>query len=180
MIDHCDDSPGQERLNRHDLKYAFSSISNHSEFGGVLQTLKSSLNVPKLSLWKAIDSNVEWRAQTFGARSKSKDRLGQSLTVLEDRNVPAVRKELQQHLVDELQTGKDIVLSGDEGHGNQPRVHKRRACLGDRRRRVERLHPQDRRYHANHRERVGRAVKRGPASIRDYHFGLVYAGRMAG
>ena len=52
-------------------------------------------------------------------------------------------------------------------------VLKRRTRQGDRRRGMERVHPQDWRDHADHRKRMGRAVKCGRASIRDYLIGLV-------
>ena len=82
-----------------------------------------------------------------------------------------------------LQSGtgrrRDAVLGPEASPLRQPRVRKRRACQEDRRRRVERVRPQDGRDHANHRVRAGRAVKRGPTSIRDCLSGLVSARKTA-
>lgn len=117
IVGNYDEKTGQKELTKEDLKTAFSFISKHPEFEGLLQRLKSNLNISKLSFKRAVDQNAAWREQTFGCIRKARERLGQGLAVLHDKTFPPMRTELRNRVSDELEASKAVVLLGDEGHG---------------------------------------------------------------
>nr|WP_319483752.1 hypothetical protein [uncultured Cohaesibacter sp.] len=117
IIENYHEKTEQKKLSEEDLKIAFSSISGHPEFEGLLQRIKSNLNISKLSYKRAIDQNAAWREQTFGSTRHARERLGQGLAVLHDKTFPPMRTELRKNISDELATGKEVILLGDEGHG---------------------------------------------------------------
>lgn len=117
IVGNYDEKSEQKKLSKEDLKTAFSSISAHPEFESLLQRLKSNLNVSKLSFKRAVDQNAAWREQTFGSTRYARERLGQGLAVLHDKTFPPMRTELRKNISDELATGKEVILLGDEGHG---------------------------------------------------------------
>lgn len=117
IVDNYHENTAQKKLSKEDLDAAFSSISGHPEFEGLLQRLKSNLNVSKLSFKRAVNQNAAWREQTFGSTRHARERLGQGLAVQQDKNFPLMRTELRKNISDELATGKEVVLLGDEGHG---------------------------------------------------------------
>jgi len=117
IIENYHEKTEQKKLSEADLTTAFSSISGHPEFEGLLQRIKSNLNISKLSLKRAIDQNAAWREQTFGSTRHARERLGQGLAVLHDKTFPPMRTDLRKSISDELEAGKEVVLLGDEGHG---------------------------------------------------------------
>ncbi|WP_417272201.1 hypothetical protein [Celeribacter halophilus] len=117
IVDNYHEKTKQKKLSKEDLNAAFSSISGHPEFESLLQRLKSNLNVSKLSFKRAVDQNAAWREQTFGSTRHARERLGQGLAVQQDKNFPPMRTELRKNISDELATGKEVILLGDEGHG---------------------------------------------------------------
>ncbi len=117
IVDNYHEKTEQKKLSKEDLKAAFSSISGHPEFESLLQRLKSNLIVSKLSFKCAVDQNAAWREQTFGSTRHARERLGQGLAVQQDKNFPPMRTELCKNISDELATGKEVILLGDEGHG---------------------------------------------------------------
>lgn len=117
IVTNYHDKTGKVRLTEGELKAAFSSISYHPEFDNILQKLKSNINASKLALKRASDLNIEWRKQTFGSIRLTRERLGQGLAVLKDQASPPMRNELQSRIVGEIQSGKEVILLGDEGHG---------------------------------------------------------------
>ncbi|HGG64648.1 MAG TPA: hypothetical protein ENK34_08755, partial [Rhodobacteraceae bacterium] len=64
IIDNYDEKTEQEKPSEEDLRTAFSSILGHPEFEGLLQRLKSNLDISKLSFKRAVDQNSSWRKQT--------------------------------------------------------------------------------------------------------------------
>jgi hypothetical protein len=117
IVDNYHEKTDQKKLSKTDLRTAFSSISAHSEFEGLLQRLKSNLNISKLSFKRAVEQNAAWREQTFSSTRNSRERLGQGLAVMEDKTFPPMRTELRKSISGELETGKEVVLLGDEGQG---------------------------------------------------------------
>ncbi|TKD17604.1 hypothetical protein FBT96_13540 [Rhodobacter capsulatus] len=117
IVGNYDKKTAQKEISKEDLKNAFSSISAHPEFESLLQYLKSSLNVSKLSFKRAVDQNATWRQQTFGSTRHARERLGQGLAVQQEKNFPPMRTELRKNISSELATGKEVILLGDEGHG---------------------------------------------------------------
>ena len=117
IVGNYDEKTEQIKLSEADLKNAFLSIAGHPEFEGLLQRLKSNLNVSKLSFKRAVDLNTEWREQTFSSTRHARERLGQGLAVLQDKTFPPMRTELRKSILGELETGKEVILLGDEGHG---------------------------------------------------------------
>lgn len=117
IVENYHEKTQQKKLSKEELNTAFSSISRHPEFEGFLLGLKSNLNVSKLSFKRAIDQNAAWREQTFGSTRHARERLGQGLAVQKDKNFPPMRTELSKNISDELATGKEVVLLGDEGQG---------------------------------------------------------------
>lgn len=117
IVDNYHEKTDQRKLSKADLRTAFSSISAHPEFQGLLQRLKSNLNISKLSFKRAVEQNAAWREQTFGSTRNSRERLGQGLAVLQDKTFPPMRTKLRNDISDELATGKEVILLGDEGHG---------------------------------------------------------------
>ncbi|HBW7792587.1 TPA: hypothetical protein MFF89_001149 [Klebsiella pneumoniae] len=107
----------QKKLTKVDLASAFTFIKHHPEFENLLQKLKSNLNISKLALKRAIDLNMEWRKETFSSKSRARERLGQGLAVLKQPFHHLMRYELRNHILSEIQTGKEVILLGDEGHG---------------------------------------------------------------
>jgi hypothetical protein len=117
MIANYDEKTDQKHLSEFDLKTAFSSISGHPEFESLLQRLKSNLSVSKLSFKRSVDQNAAWREQTFSATRYSRERLGQGLAILQTREFPPMRTELRKIIATEIETGRVVILLGDEGHG---------------------------------------------------------------
>lgn len=117
IVENYHEKTEQKKLSKEDLNAAFSSISGHPEFKSLLQSLKSNLNVSKLSFKRAVDQNAAWREQTFGSTCHARARLGQGLAVQQDKNFPPMRTELRKNIMDALATGKEVILLGDEGHG---------------------------------------------------------------
>lgn len=117
IVSNYHEEAGQKKLSEADLQTAFSSISGHSEFEGLLQRLKSNLNLSKLSFKRAVDLNTEWREQTFSSTRHARERLGQGLAVLHDKTFPPMRTALRKSISAELEAGKEVILLGDEGHG---------------------------------------------------------------
>jgi len=117
IANNFDAKTNQNKLSASGLKPAFLSISSHPEFENLLQRLKSSFNVSKLALKRAVDLNTEWRQKTFGSTRHARERLGQGLAVLQDKTFPSMRDELRGRISDELKAGKEVILLGDEGHG---------------------------------------------------------------
>lgn len=117
IIANRDVKTDQRELRRDELSEAFDSISDFPEFEGLLQHIKANLIVSKLAFRKAIDLNIEWREQTFGSKRHARERLGQGLSVLQDRACPQMRSKLRADISAALLSGNDVVLLGDEGHG---------------------------------------------------------------
>lgn len=117
IVKNYDEKTKQKKLSAEDLAAAFASISSHPEFEGLLQRLKSNLNVSNLSFKRAVDLNTEWREQTFSSTRHARERLGQGLAVLQDKTFPPMRTELRNSISGVLETGKEVILLGDEGHG---------------------------------------------------------------
>lgn len=117
IVDNYHEKTEQKKLSKEDLNAAFSSISRHPEFEGLIQRLKSNLNVSKLSFQRAVSQNAAWREQTFGSTRHARERLGQGLAVQQDKNFPPMRTALRKIISDELAAGKEVILLGDEGHG---------------------------------------------------------------
>ena len=117
IVSNYHEEAGQKKLSEADLQTAFSSISGHPEFEGLLQRLKSNLDLSKLSFKRAVDLNTEWREQTFSSTRHARERLGQGLAVLHDKTFPPMRTALRKSISAELEAGKEVILLGDEGHG---------------------------------------------------------------
>lgn len=117
IIDNYEEKAEQKKLSEKVLAAAFSSIAAHSEFEGLLQRLKSNLNTSKLSFKRTVDLNIDWREQTFSSTRHARERLGQGLAVLQDKTTPSMRTELRKSISDKLETSKEVILLGDEGHG---------------------------------------------------------------
>jgi len=117
IVGNYNEKSEQKKQSKEDLEAAFSSISGHPEFENLLQRLKSNLNISKLSFKRAVDQNAVWREQTFGSTRQARERLGQGLAVQQDKNFPPMRTELRKKILDELATGNEVTLLGDEGHG---------------------------------------------------------------
>lgn len=117
IVNNSHQETDHKKLSEADLRTAFSSISADPEFEGLLQRLKSNLNISKLSFKRAVEQNAVWREQTFGSTRNSRERLGQGLAVQQDKTFPPMRTELRKNISDELTIGKEVILLGDEGHG---------------------------------------------------------------
>lgn len=117
IANNFDAKTNQIKPSASDLKIAFLSISSHPEFENLLQRLRSNFNVSKMALKRAVDLNTEWRKKTFGSTRHARERLGQGLAVLQDKTFPSMRDELGRQILDELNTCKEVILLGDEGHG---------------------------------------------------------------
>lgn len=117
LITHFDDTAKQKKLCRDNLVAAFHAVSAHPEFENLLHRLRSHLGVPSLAFTRAIEINNQWQKETFSSAYRARERLGQALSVIENPNLPEMRIELRERIVSELKAGKDIILSGNEGHG---------------------------------------------------------------
>ena len=117
IVENYHEKTQQKKLSSADLQAAFAAVSSHPDFEGLFQRLMSNLKDSKLSFKRAVDLNTEWREQTFGSTRYARERLGQGLAVLQDKTFPPMRNELRKSISDELETGKEVILLGDEGHG---------------------------------------------------------------
>lgn len=112
LISHCDPQP-----ERSDLVKTINAISEHPDFGSLLQKLQSHLNVSTLATARSIKANKEWRASSFGSGSIARERLGQALAVSAQPTLLPLRAALRNQVKEHLQSGQDIILAGGEGHG---------------------------------------------------------------
>lgn len=112
LISHCDPQP-----ERSELVKTINAISEHPDFGSLLQKLQSHLKVSTLATACAIKANKEWRASSFGSRNIARERLGQALAVSAQPTLLPLRAALRNQVKEHLQSGQDIILAGGEGHG---------------------------------------------------------------
>ncbi|MDJ0826424.1 MAG: hypothetical protein QNJ16_13040 [Rhodobacter sp.] len=112
-----DPKTGQKTVSREELGAAYFAVSKHSEFADLYLRLRSNLDGSKLALRRAAERNFQWRQKTFGSALESRNRLGQSLAVLEYVDLPRLRTDIRSALSKKLASKTDIVLLGDEGHG---------------------------------------------------------------
>jgi hypothetical protein len=109
---HCDPKPDRKKIAQ-----TFEDISTHPDFGGLLQNLRSNLNVSILATARSIAVNKAWRAASFGSESIARERLGQTLAVNARPELPPLRSTQRKQVKGSLQDGQSIILSGGEGHG---------------------------------------------------------------
>jgi hypothetical protein len=99
------------------LRETFEHISAHSAFEPLLSKLKTNLNVSILAVQRSVELHKEWRSGVLNSEQSSREHLGQTLAVLSQSELSAIRSKLRQELQASLQLSHVTVLSGDEGHG---------------------------------------------------------------
>ncbi|WP_147375890.1 hypothetical protein [Noviherbaspirillum cavernae] len=109
---HCDPKPDRTKLAQ-----AFEDISKHPDFDSLLQKLRSSLNISTLAMARSIEVNAAWRAVSFGSENAARERLGQTLAVTAQPELPPLRAAQRDQVKKSLQAGQSIILAGEEGHG---------------------------------------------------------------
>ncbi|UEG63301.1 hypothetical protein [Stutzerimonas chloritidismutans] len=112
LVTHCVPQP-----DRHELAKSIKEISEHPEFGCLLQRLRSDLNVSTLATARSTEANKEWRRSSFSSGHTARERLGQALAVTAQPTLLPLRATQRNQVKEYLQCGQSVILSGGEGHG---------------------------------------------------------------
>ncbi|MDR8016535.1 hypothetical protein [Ectopseudomonas guguanensis] len=112
LVMHCVPQP-----DRHGLAKSIKEISEHPEFGCLLQKLRSDLNVSTLATARSTEANKEWRRSSFSSGHTARERLGQALAVTAQPTLLPLRAAQRNQVKEYLQCGQSVILSGGEGHG---------------------------------------------------------------
>lgn len=112
LVTHCVPQP-----DRHELVKSTKEISEHPEFGCLLQKLRSDLNVSTLATARSTEANKEWRRSSFSSGHTARERLGQALAVTAQPTLLPLRATQRNQVKEYLQCGESVILSGGEGHG---------------------------------------------------------------
>lgn len=112
LVTHCVPQPDS-----HELAKSIKEISEHPEFGCLLQKLRSNLNVSTLATARSIEANKEWKRSSFSSGNTARERLGQALAVTAQPSLLPLRATQRNQVKEYLHRGQSVILSGGEGHG---------------------------------------------------------------